>query len=164
MIIFFYNKYESQHTVSTNTVRGPCVPCLSRVCFVSVSCPSAVCDGCRLFLSSRSGIYTHTDPGQWSNKGQISKITPAVYANNASTTVVYDKLSWTDNFAECCMYVNLYYAPNINLNVFTHTPCYYTYMYIVTNIPLFLCECVVFSLFVNFFYCSISAYAECLEK
>lgn len=154
-------------------VCDPSVPCLSRVCTLSVSCMSPVSVSCvcllsargvwrvPVVLSGRSGIYTHTDPSQWSNKGQIRKKKPTVYANNASRTMVYDNFSWADNFAECCIYVNSCYAPSIT-KVYPRTPIYFTY--ILTNTSLSLCECVVFSLLVNCFCCSISAYAEFLER
>lgn len=168
--ILFYNKYESQPTVSTSGVWSLCsvpVPCLYPVCFLYVSCVCLLSARgvwrVPVVLSGRSGIYTHTDPSQWSNKGQIlvSKKKTTVYANNASRTMVYDNFSWADNFAECCIYVNSCYAPSIT-KVYPRTPIYFTY--ILTNTSLSLCECVVFSLLVNCFCCSISAYAEFLER
>lgn len=114
-----------------------CLLCLPPVCLLSARGVWRV----PVVLSGRSGIYTHTDPSQWSNKGQISKITPTVYANNASRTLVYDNFSWADNFAECCIYVNSCYAPSIT-KVYPRTPIYFKF--ILTNTSLSLCECVVF--------------------
>lgn len=71
----------SQLTVSTSVM---CV-CVWSLCPVSVSCACLLSVSCvcllsargvwrvPVVLSGRSGIYTHTDPSQWSNKGQISK-------------------------------------------------------------------------------------------